>query len=123
DPAFGRITGGEFRKPDGAARTAGVRLWREFFLHLPGSDETGGAAIALRGHCGIRSAVVFAGDFDFHTHGAKGDAGRVSAVLSTGHPEHCGLDEGKCIDDERRTVGRRVVWPASMRWADVKRAG
>jgi len=42
------------KTPDRAARAAGVHLWREFFLHLPGSDEAGDTAIALRCYCGIR---------------------------------------------------------------------
>ena len=38
-------------------------LRREFFLHLPGTDETAGAAIALRCHRRVRGTVVLADDF------------------------------------------------------------
>jgi len=83
-------------KPARAAHPAGILLWREFFLHVHGPNETAvvaSVAIALRRHCGVRGTVVFANDF--HALLVQGVAAGLSAILSTGHPTNGGLDEGK----------------------------
>ena len=68
--------------------------------------------------CGI----VLCAD-DFCPVASPNQAGGLSAVLSAGHPGDRRLDEAERVDDERRAVGGRVVWPAPMRLADPERPG